>query len=53
VIPHRELLAAGQTSARLSFFEVRGIEPVGYSDLGDAVRRARQRNDELASGAVR
>jgi hypothetical protein len=48
VMPHRELLAAGQTSARLSFFEARGVEAVSFTDLTDAVRQARQRNDELA-----
>jgi hypothetical protein len=49
VIPHRELLAAGQTSARLSFFTARGIEPVGYSRLADAVAKARAINDRLAA----
>lgn len=49
VIPHRQLLAAGQTSARLSFFERRRIRAVGYRDLADAVRDARDANDALAS----
>ncbi len=48
VIPHRELLATGQTSARLSFFESRGIEPVHYAELAEAVADARHRNDCLA-----
>lgn len=47
VIPHRELLATGQTSARLSFFEGHGIEPVRYADLRAAVTAARRRNDDL------
>lgn len=49
VIPHRELLAAGQTSARISFFDARGIEPVDYAGLRDAVREARWRNDTVFS----
>lgn len=51
VMPHRELLVAGQTSAGLSFFDARGVQAVGYSDLADAVRDARQRNDEMAAVA--
>lgn len=47
VVPHRELLAAGQTSARISFFDSRGITPVGYAQLAEAVNEARQRNDAL------
>ena len=48
VISHRELRAAGQVSARLSFFEQRGIEPVSYSQLSEAVARARAENDRRA-----
>ena len=48
VMPHRDLLAAGQTSARLSFFTRHGIRPVTYSELAEAVRAARARNDSLA-----
>jgi hypothetical protein len=48
VLPHRELLAAGQTSARLSFFAARGIEPVSYSELATAVAKARHVNDRMA-----
>jgi hypothetical protein len=49
VMPHRELLAAGQASARLSFFDSRGVEPVDYSRLAEAVREARRRNDAIAA----
>jgi len=45
VVPHRQLLASGQTSARISFFDQMQIAPVPYSDLGDAVKIARERND--------
>ncbi len=47
VIPHPELLASGQTSARLSFFDRRNIEPVEWDDLPDAVKKAQGRNKEL------
>ncbi len=40
VVPHRQLLASGQISARLSFFDRIGIEPVGFGDLAHAVRAA-------------
>lgn len=48
VVPHRELLAAGQASARLSFFDRRGVRPVSYANLARAVAKARRRNDTLA-----
>jgi hypothetical protein len=48
VIARRELLAAGQTSARLSFFATRGIEPVGYAELANAVEQARDHNQLIA-----
>lgn len=47
VIPHRELFDAGQTSARPSFFERRGIRAVSYGELREAVADARLRNDAL------
>lgn len=47
VVPHRQLLATGQTSAGLSFFARHGIEPVPYRELRDAVRSARAANDAL------
>ena len=40
VVPHRQLLASGQTSAKLNFFERIGIKPVGFEDLAEAVRGA-------------
>jgi len=46
VMAHRQLLAAQQTSARLSFFENRGIKPVSYDELQAAVSIARRQNDE-------
>lgn len=46
VIPHRELLAAGQKSAGLPFFEHRGVLPVGYDQLKEAVSAARQANEQ-------
>lgn len=45
VVAHRELLATGQTSARLSFFDRLGVEPVSYEELAEAVATARARND--------
>ena len=47
VVPHRQLLAAGQTSARISTFDRLGIHPVGYEQLGDTVRDARVVNESL------
>jgi hypothetical protein len=43
VIPHRELF--GQVSARIAFFDRRGIAPIGYDGLREAVRSARAKND--------
>jgi hypothetical protein len=51
VMPHRALLATGQTSARLPFFDNHGIKPVNYDGVADAVNRARLENDQLASDA--
>jgi hypothetical protein len=48
VVPHRQLLASGQTSARLSFFERIGIKPSGFADLADAVRDACVANGKLS-----
>jgi len=48
VMPHRELLATGQQSARLSFFDRLGVSPVPYSEIASAVRIARAANDRLA-----
>jgi hypothetical protein len=51
VMPHRQLLATGQRSARLSFFVRVGVSPIPYRELPDAVRGARAANDrfELSS----
>lgn len=49
VVPHRQLLRQGQTSAGLPFFGRLGIEPVGYGELAEAVRRAREANDLMAT----
>jgi hypothetical protein len=50
-MPHRQLLATGQRSARLSFFDRVGVSPIPYRELPDAVRGARAANDrfELSS----
>lgn len=45
VMPHRELLASGQTSAGLSFFDRRGLRAVPYAALAEQVAAARIRND--------
>jgi hypothetical protein len=52
VVPHRQLLATGQVSARLSFFDRLEITPVPYSELQEAVMRARMLNDELARSST-
>jgi hypothetical protein len=49
VMPHRQLLATGQKSARLPFFDRLRVAPVRYSDVASAVRAARAANDRLAS----
>lgn len=49
VLAHRQLLASGQVSAKLSFFDRLGIAPVRHAGLRDAVTAARARNDELAA----
>jgi hypothetical protein len=46
-MPHRKLLATGQRSARLSFFDRVGVSPVSYEQLSDAVRGARAANDRF------
>lgn len=48
VVPHRQLIASGQKSARLSFFDRLGVEPVGFDRLADAVRAAHAENGRLA-----
>jgi hypothetical protein len=47
VMPHRQLLATGQQSARLGFFDRLGVSAVPYSKLASAVRIARAANDRL------
>jgi hypothetical protein len=49
VMPHRQLLATGQKSAGLSFFDRHGVAPVQYSNVATAVRAARTANDQLGS----
>lgn len=51
VLPHRQLLASGQTSAGLSFFDKRGVLPVSYDQLPAAVADARARNDRVLESA--
>jgi len=46
VMPHSQLLAANQTSARLSFLDRLGIKPVSYDQLPRAVATARRQNDQ-------
>jgi len=47
VMPHRKLLAAGQQSAGLSFFNRQAVSPVAYSEIARAVDTARRDNDRL------
>ena len=49
VVPHRQLLATGQTSGRLALFERLGISPVTYKDMPSAVAAARETNDALGT----
>jgi hypothetical protein len=49
VVPHRQLLASGQVSATLSFFDRLHVAPVSYAELRSAVAMARQRNDAHAT----
>jgi hypothetical protein len=49
VVPHRQLLATGQTNGRLAFFERLSISPVTYADLPSAVATAREANDALGT----
>lgn len=46
VMPHCQLRAANQTSARVSFFESLDIRPVSYDELQAAAAIARRQNDE-------
>jgi hypothetical protein len=48
VMPHHELLATGQQSAGLSFFDRYDISPVAYSEIASAVQAARAANERLA-----
>jgi hypothetical protein len=48
VLPHRQLLATGQISARLATIERLGGGSVPLAGLRDEVARARQQNNELA-----
>jgi hypothetical protein len=48
-VPHRQLLAAGQTSGRLAFFDRLSISPVTYTALPSAVAAARAANDALGT----
>jgi hypothetical protein len=47
VVPHRQLLRSGQTSAGLSFFDRIGADPVGFGELAEAVQGARRANEAL------
>lgn len=47
VIPHRELLASGQTSAGVPFFDARNVRPVSYGELRQAAGAARRANESL------
>jgi hypothetical protein len=48
VLPHRQLLATGQTSARLATIERLGGHPVPLAGLREEIARARRRNDGIA-----
>ncbi len=47
VVPHRQLLRSGQTSAGLAFFDRIGVAPVGFGELAEAVRDACRVNEDL------
>lgn len=47
VVPHRQLLASGQTSASLSFFDRIGAGPVRFGELAEVVRGACRTNEAL------
>lgn len=47
VVPHRQLLASGQTSAGLSFFDRIGAGPVRFGELAEVVRGACRANEAL------
>lgn len=49
VVPHRRLLATGQKSGRLSFFDRLGGTAVSFDELVDAVRAAQAENIRLAT----
>lgn len=51
VVPHRQLLATGQVSARLSFFDRLHIGPIDYTGLAAAVTGARRANDAFTTEA--
>jgi hypothetical protein len=45
VIAHCRLFETGQRSARLSFFDRLGIEPVSFNELGSAISAARSEHE--------
>jgi hypothetical protein len=47
VVPHRQLLRSGQTSASLAFFDRIGADSVGLGELAKAIRGACQANEDL------
>jgi len=47
VVSHRQLLATGQVSASLSFFDRLEIDAVAHTELRRAVAQPRERNDRL------
>jgi hypothetical protein len=49
VMSHRQLLATGQQSAGLSFFDRHGISPAAYLEVASAVEVARAANERLAN----
>lgn len=49
VVPHRQLLASGQISATLPFFDRLDVAGIPYAELREAVAKARHRNEELAT----
>jgi hypothetical protein len=49
VLSHRRLLATGQKSARLSFFDRLNVRPVTYEHLAQAVSDAREDHESLAA----
>jgi hypothetical protein len=47
VVPHRLLLAQGQTSGGLRFFDRIGVWPVQWPELSGEIVAARRANDKL------